>query len=258
MKASKLFSLTNRVVVITGGYGHLGRAMVEAVADAGAVTIIAGRDGFAAHDLAEAHPGGDIHFVEMDIASTASIREAFAEIHDVHGPVYGLVNNAYYGVGGSLDDMDDPSWAKGLEGAATATFTCIREALPHMEGGSIVNVASMYGMVAPHFEVYDAFPEALNPPNYGAGKAAVLQLTRYAAAWLAKRNIRVNALSPGAFPSPEVQENEAFIRNLETHIPLGRIGAPRELAGAVLFLLSQASSYMTGQNLVVDGGWTCW
>ncbi|EAY31998.1 bacilysin biosynthesis oxidoreductase BacC [Microscilla marina ATCC 23134] len=123
--------------------------------------------------------------------------------------------------------------------------------------GKIINVSSMYGMVAPDFSVYQN-NDFLNPPHYGAAKAGVLQITRYFAAYLGKDNILVNAITPGAFPSPAVQENQEFINSLSSKSPLGRIGKPEELQGAFVFLASNASSFMTGQNIVVDGGWTAW
>ena len=115
----------------------------------------------------------------------------------------------------------------------------------------------MYGIVSPNPVIYDGTDYA-NPVNYGAGKAALLQLTRFAAVHLAGKGVRVNAISPGPFPSPAVQRNTTFIKRLEEKVPLGRIGQPEELKGAVVFLASDAASYITGHNLVVDGGWTIW
>jgi gluconate 5-dehydrogenase len=116
----------------------------------------------------------------------------------------------------------------------------------------------MYGSVSPQPEVYRDAPQFHNPPAYGAAKAALLQLTRYSACHLAAHGIRVNSVSPGPFPAPAVQANEAFVEELTARVPLGRIGQPGELVGAVVFLLSDAASYVTGANLPVDGGWTAW
>jgi gluconate 5-dehydrogenase len=124
--------------------------------------------------------------------------------------------------------------------------------------GSIVNIASMYGIVSPDFRAYENDADLLNPPNYGAAKAGIIQLTRYYAVYFAKDDIRVNCVSPGAFPSYDIKKRQNFIKKLSDRIPIGRIGNPEELGGAVVFLSSEASSYITGQNLVVDGGWTAW
>ena len=115
---------------------------------------------------------------------------------------------------------------------------------------------AMYGIVAPDFSVYDESPRFLNPPHYGAAKAGVLQLTRYYASYLGKLNIQVNAVSPGPFPSNIVQENTTFIGQLAERTCLKRIGKPEELAGVFTFLSSDAANFITGQNFIVDGGWT--
>jgi NAD(P)-dependent dehydrogenase (short-subunit alcohol dehydrogenase family) len=114
----------------------------------------------------------------------------------------------------------------------------------------------MYGMVSPDFSVYEQSPDFLNPPHYGAAKAGVLQLTRYFAQYLGPKNIQVNAISPGPFPNAKTQEDKAFIKALAARTSLKRIGQPEDLMGSVVFLSSAASDFMTGQNLVVDGGWT--
>ena len=122
--------------------------------------------------------------------------------------------------------------------------------------GCIVNISSMYGIVSPDPANYKDAKKFANPPHYGAAKAGLIQLTRYAAVHLAKYNIRVNSISPGPFPGESVKKNSDFIKVLSKNLPLGRIGDPIELLGPVIFLLSSASSYITGENIVVDGGWT--
>jgi gluconate 5-dehydrogenase len=123
------------------------------------------------------------------------------------------------------------------------------------QGGSIINIASIYGMVADHPEIYGK-TGANSPASYFAGKGAVISLSK----WIAVNHkpVRCNSVSFGAFPSPQVQENKDFIKKLEELIPLGRIGQPKEVAGAVVFLASDEASYVTGSNLVVDGGFTAW
>ena len=173
-----------------------------------------------------------------------------------------LINNAaqYAGIGKKSEDLTDEDWEKCIDGIAGSTYKCIREVLPYMkEGGSIVNIASMYGIVSPYLAVYEAPCESsLIPVNYCAGKASVIQMTRYFGTYLINRGIRVNSISPGPFPSPKVQENKVFADRLREKNPSHRLGDPDDLRGAVLFLASDASKYVVGQNIQVDGGWTIW
>jgi gluconate 5-dehydrogenase len=129
--------------------------------------------------------------------------------------------------------------------------------MKRQNAGSIINIASMYGIVSPNPALYRG-TEFFNPANYGSGKAAIIQFSRYTACFFAKYGIRVNAISPGAFPNQKVQKDQIFLERLCEKVPLGRIGQPEELKGAVVFLASRAASYITGINLVVDGGWTAW
>jgi gluconate 5-dehydrogenase len=147
-----------------------------------------------------------------------------------------------------------------MDGTAGVTFRCTREVLPYFfenRKGNIVNIASMYGMVSPDPGMYGDSGQN-SPPTYGAGKAAVLQLTRYCAANLAEKNIRVNSITPGPFPDLNRSVEEGFLSRLKGKTMLKRTGSPEELTGALLLLASDASSYMTGSNIVVDGGWTAW
>ena len=158
-----------------------------------------------------------------------------------------------------LEDFDDETWAYGLDGTVGVTFRCIREAVPFFQkagGGTIVNIASMYGMIAPDHSIYGDTGNN-SPVTYGAGKAGVIQLTKYTASYLAKDNVRVNSITPGPFPKISTVD-PAFLKKLQSKTMLGRTGNPEELAGALILLCSDASSFMTGTNLVVDGGWTAW
>jgi gluconate 5-dehydrogenase len=123
--------------------------------------------------------------------------------------------------------------------------------------GNILNVSSMYGHVAPDYRLYEGNDYA-NPPSYGAAKAGVIQFTRYLSSFLSPHKVRVNCLSPGAFPHPPTQKDEEFMRRLGGKAPLGRIGRPEEIKGAIALLCTEAGSFMTGQNICVDGGWTTW
>ena len=255
-----LFDLSGRLVLITGGYGHLGRAAVGGLLAHGARVVVLARNEakFAAEFAAELATGR-LHFQECDVASTPSVQAAFRACREQHGLPQVLINNAVYSEGQQPDALTDAQFARGLDGSAGSVYRCLREVLPYLRenrGGAVINVASMYGMVAPDFTAYAEHPQFLNPPHYGAAKAAVIQLTKYFASYLGPENIRVNCISPGAFPSAAVQEQAGFVAELQRRSPLGRIGRPRELAGAFVFLSAAASDFITGHNLVVDGGWT--
>ena len=260
MNTLELFSLKGKTAIVTGGCGHLGRAMVAALADAGASVWVAGTN----HDKFLRVFGSDttLRFVKIDIMDSTSIREAFTKVAAEAGQIDVLINNAaqYAGIGKKSEELSDDDWVRCIEGIAGSTYKCIREVLPFMKaGGSIVNIASMYGIVSPYLAVYEPPCEAsLIPVNYSAGKASVIQMTRYFGTYLIDRKIRVNSISPGPFPSPKVQENKVFADRLREKNPSHRLGDPEDLKGAVLFLASDASKYVVGQNIQVDGGWTIW
>ena len=256
---NNLLNLTGKVALVTGGYGHLGTAITEGLAEAWAKVYVLGRS---QEKFKEAFKDSDISpdFQVCDIADTQSIKDAFASIETKEGKIDILVNNAFYSKGQKPEALTDEEWAFGIDGNLNSVYRCIREIIPYLKenGGSIINVSSMYGMVSPDFSIYDQSPAFLNPPHYGAAKAGVLQLTKYFACYLGKDNIRVNAVTPGPFPSPTVQQNEEFVQQLKKKNPLGRIGKPEDLKGAFVYLASDAAAFMTGQNLVIDGGWTSW
>ena len=260
MNTLELFSLKGKTAIVTGGCGHLGHAMVAALADAGASVWVAGTN----HDKFLRVFGSDttLRFVKIDIMDSTSIRKAFTAVAAEAGQIDVLINNAaqYAGIGKKSEDLSDDDWVRCIEGIAGSTYKCIREVLPFMKaGGSIVNIASMYGIVSPYLAVYEPPCEAsLIPVNYSAGKASVIQMTRYFGTYLIDRKIRVNSISPGPFPSPKVQENKVFADRLREKNPSHRLGDPEDLKGAVLFLASDASKYVVGQNIQVDGGWTIW
>ncbi|TMV52781.1 SDR family oxidoreductase [Paenibacillus mesophilus] len=253
----KLFSLEGKKAVVTGGNGYLGSVLSRAMADFGANVAVA--------DLETREQEHErMISIACDVSDTGSIRKLYQETAERFGGIDVLINCATYGAGygplGTVERMSDEDWHKGLDGAAGTVFRATREVIPYMEragGGSIVNFGSMYGIVSPDPSIYGD-SGANNPANYGAGKAAVIQFTRYCAAHLAAKGIRVNSVTPGPFPNPRVQQNDAFLQQLGKKTMLGRAGTAEEIAGAVVFLASGASSYMTGSNIVVDGGWTAW
>lgn len=255
------FNLQNKVILITGGYGHLGKAITESLVYHGAAVYVLGRD---KNKFSEAFKGNEnlgrrLHFEYCDIADTQSIKLSFKNINAATKKIDVLINNAFYSKGNSPELMTDDEWITGIDGTLNSVFKCIREILPYMtkeHSGKIINVSSMYGLVAPQFEIYDGFPALLNPPQYGAAKAGIIQLTKYYASYLGHHGINVNAVTPGPFPSQSVQLNTKFVEELIKKTCLNRFGTPEDLAGSFVFLASDASNFITGQNIIVDGGWT--
>jgi gluconate 5-dehydrogenase len=252
------FDLKDRIVLLTGGYGHLGSAIANSLLFHNATVIILGRDQEKFGKTFGPDRIDRLHFLECDIASTESITKAFAKVAEQFAKIDVLINNAFYSKGQSPETMTDEQWAYGVDGTLNSVFRCIRESIPYLKlsKGKIINVSSMYGMVAPDFSIYNDFPQFLNPPHYGAAKAGVIQLTKYYASYLGAHGICVNTVTPGPFPSKQVQYEEGFIENLKEKTMLKRIGQPEDLAGAFVFLASSMADFITGQNIVVDGGWT--
>jgi gluconate 5-dehydrogenase len=259
------FSLRGLGIALTGGGGHLGREMVLAIVRAGGTVAIVGRSREALERTAELAgeeaEGGAVVICAGDAGEEATFLRVVEELRSRRLRLDGWVNNAYDGDSSLLGDLDreavELTVGSGLVDPIVLCDLAGRE-MVEQGGGSIVNVASMYGLVSPRPDVYANAPELHNPPAYGAAKAGLLQFTRYAAAHWARDGVRVNALVPGAFPGPEAQRRAGFVAALEANIPMGRIGQPGEVGGALVFLLAAASSYMTGQQLVLDGGWTIW
>ena len=261
------FSMEGKNVIFTGGSGNLGRVLVKALLEYGArVAVPDRRDGFDESYKAYRESGALV-FLEADLSQADGVKSAFAEINRIFGKIDVLVNCAAYGGGAGglsseyrLDKIPDETFLQGFDGTMGVIFRCTREIIPYFDqngGGNIVNFGSMYGMIAPDFDIYgDSIP--WSPPHYGAGKAGVLQYTRYCASALARRGIRVNSLTPGPFPNITPQSDMAFIERLSAKTILNRTGKAEELVGALLLLCSDASSFMTGSNIVVDGGMTQW
>ncbi|MEX0771173.1 MAG: SDR family oxidoreductase [Balneolaceae bacterium] len=255
------FDLTDKVVAITGGYGYLGKGMTESLLYHGAAVYVLGRNPDK-HKKAfeEIEKGRDrLFFEHCDISKTDSIKQAFEAVESRSGGFDVLINNAFYLSGQDPLTMSDEEWEHGIDGTLNSVFRCIREGIPYLKKSPaprIINVSSMYGVEPPDLKVYKGFEEMLNPPHYGTAKAGVIHLSRYYATCLGEDGITVNTVSPGPYPPETVQQKKEFIRNLEEKTILKRIGKPEDLAGAFVFLASDASNYITGQNIIVDGGWT--
>ena len=260
-----LFSMEGKVVVITGGAGHLGSAIVEGLLDFGATVVVADIADKKADEIVKNGRHYDkLYSFPSDISKTEEIKKLFKETKRIAGKIDVLINCCVYGggfgAGSQIEFMEDDVWANGLDGAVGTAFRCTREVIPYMVeagGGSIVNFGSMYGLVSPDFRIYGDNPNK-NAPCYGSGKAAVIQFTKYSASQLAEKNIRVNSICPGPCPSPKNQADKAFVQKLADKTMMGRIGKPVDMVGPVLLLASDASAFMTGANISVDGGWTAW
>lgn len=260
----QLFSLQGRSALVVGGAGWLGSQISEALAELGARVIVASRDKARSQSfvtaLAERFPR-DHRALPVDVTEPATIRTLFADVASITGGDLDiLVNCGWSGRKNTFDSISDEDWDHDIEVSLNGVFRTVKAAVPLLEKrkGVILSVTSMYGHVAPDYRLYDS-DEIANPPSYGAAKAGVLQLTRYLASFLSPRGIRVNALSPGAFPFEATQERYPdFMARLGGKNPLGRVGVPHEVKGAAALLCSDASSYITGQCICVDGGWTSW
>jgi gluconate 5-dehydrogenase len=259
----QLFDLTGKIALITGGSGHLGSAFSATLAELGAHVLIGARDAAKAAPLAESlrSSGLTADPFAIGIGDAVASQEAVNQIIGRHGRIDILINNAYAFLEKRIDEISDEEINKTLEIGLTGTFRLSQQVAEQMKktgGGSIINIASMYGMVGSYPDVYKGTPACISP-SYHMAKGGLIQLTRYLAVYWAEHGIRVNAISPGAFPKEAVREKlPEFLGRLEDRIPMKRIGRPEELKGAIALLASQAGSYITGQNLVVDGGWTAW
>ncbi|GIQ69990.1 gluconate 5-dehydrogenase [Xylanibacillus composti] len=260
----QLFSLHGKVALVTGGAGHLGTEICHALLELGAKVVIASRNldnsQKKCKEIQEIFQGTvDIEAIELELTNKRQIQETARRMEEQYGGLDILVNNAWSGKKNSFESITDEDWDYDIEMSLNSVFRMVKATLPGLKEkkGVVLNITSMYGHVAPDYRIYDGIQFA-NPPSYGAAKAGVIQFTKYLASFLSPYGIRVNCLSPGPFPTSETQKNQDFISNLSAKNPLNRIGQPHEIKGAVALLCSDASSYMTGQNICVDGGWTSW
>jgi len=261
---SNIFDLTGKTAIVTGGYGHLGSAMVEILSEFGASVIVAGRSEEKYLKRFGKLDEGKISFRQLDITSSSSINELVVSVSEQYKQIDIVINNASSSAGNSQDFISDEDWSFTLDNSLGSYYKLIRAVLPIMKqqrSGKIINISSMYGMVSPDFSIYkgEQCEKYLNPPHYGAAKAGIIQLTKYYAVYLGAFNIQVNAISPGPFPKEGIQhENAEFVNRLKKKNPSGRIGHPDDIKGAIALLSSSASNFITGQNIAIDGGWTAW
>ncbi len=262
------FSLSGCNALITGGAGHLGRAICRSLGEAGASVFVGGRNQEALHAWCEtlSREGIRAEPLAFDLLDPAATKSACKRLCERVDHLDILINNAHSGRPGTLAQAGQADFDQAQRLAMSGPQQLIQCLMPLLKqaagrrpgGASIINIASMYASVSPDPAIYGD-SGMNNPPWYGAAKAGMLQLSRYLAVHLAADGIRVNAVSPGPFPPASIAEDMPdFHAALCAKTPLGRIGAPEDLAGPVLFLASSGSAYVTGINLPVDGGWTAW
>jgi NAD(P)-dependent dehydrogenase (short-subunit alcohol dehydrogenase family) len=263
--ATDPFDLTGRVVVVTGGLGQLGRQFTSAVAARGARAVA----------LDSAQPGGapvapGVRVVQADVRRRDALEGALAAIRAEIGVPYALINGAAIdsppdapaGENGPFETYPLESWNRVMDVNVTGLMLCCQvfgAAMAEAGRGSIVNISSIYGLVSPDQRIYAYRAETgapfVKPVAYSASKSALLNLSRYLATYWAPRGVRVNTLTLAGVAS---NQDPRFVEGYCARIPVGRMARPDEYNGAVVFLCSDASAYMTGANLVMDGGWTAW
>jgi len=270
-----IFSLEGKTAVLTGASGFLGRTFAEALLANGARVVALGRSERLEPEVrkwAGQFGNGRIRSLRVDMYDLRALGECLDKIASDEERVDILVNNAHelgpktgFNVpDGSLEEGSYDQWMRNLTGGvywAALSVQKIGKRMREAHRGSIINISTMYAVVAPSPQLY-AGTKFMNPPGYSASKAAMLSFTRYIAAFWGPHGIRANAILPGPFSNTEdvgpnaVNADDPFVERLKARTCLGRTGKPHELAGALVFLASDASSYMTGQGLLVDGGWT--
>lgn len=257
----ELFDLTGKRALVTGASGYLGGAMARALAEAGATVVVSSRQLSRAGAVVATLPasGGVSHqAVQLDHMDEVSIEDGFDRAVQAVGGLEVLVNNGHEPLASDWTDVTGQQFTRQLANA-TGYFLLARRMHGHAVGrgvrASVIMLGSMYGLVGSYPNAYEGIGPA-SPAAYHALKGGIVHLTRHLAVYWGRDGVRVNCLSPGPFPSPGAPAE--MVRRLRDRSPMKRMGMPHELKGAVAFLASDASSYMTGQNLVIDGGWTAW
>ncbi len=243
-------NLDGKIILVTGGSGLLGRAMLDHIRKNGGIAI--NGDISAADDIEQ-------HSLRLDVTDSASIQSSVDQIVNQFGRIDGLVNNAYPRTkdwGNKFEDVSLESWRKNVDLQMNRVFEITQVVLKKMTElktkGSIVMIASIYGVVGNDFTVYEG-TNLTSPAAYSAIKGGIVNFTRYLASYYGPQQIRINCVSPGGIFN---HQPEAFVKNYEHKVPLKRMGKPEDIAPSVSFLLSNEAAYITGHNIMVDGGWS--
>jgi len=253
----KLFGLDGKKVLVTGALGQLGKVMCQGFLDAGSIVI--GTD--LNLDQKKFIKDNNISYYYLDITSKDSVQKLFNELYKNNVLIDVLINNAGVSTFESFEDRSEKSFDWVTDVNLKGTFFCIQEYVKNQKeiekSGNIINIASVYGIISSDPMIYKE-GDRKNSEIYGATKAGIIQMTKYFAVHLAHCGIRVNAISPGGIYNPENPQSKYFINEYSKRNPMGRMGKSNELLGALFYFASGTSSYVTGHNLVVDGGMSCW
>ena len=250
--------LKNKIAVVTGGLGLLGKEITKALAQAGAkVVVIDIQEKQKKSFLKQYYKYGKVFYENIDITDLDKIDSKLEALASKYGYIDIFVNNAYPRTsdwGNKVEDLKLDSWRKNIDMHLNSYSWISRKMclLMKEKGGSVINFGSIYGVIGPDFSVYHGTNMTM-PMAYSAIKGGIISLTRYLAVYFGKYNIRVNSISPGGVFS---NQNKIFVEKYSNKTPLKRMANPEEVASVVLFLASDLSSYITGSNIAVDGGWT--
>jgi NAD(P)-dependent dehydrogenase (short-subunit alcohol dehydrogenase family) len=252
-----LFGLENKVILVTGATGQLGFKVCQAFEKTG--TIIYGTDKIVNEE--KVVHSMKVKYFEMDITDKPSIIRGMDQIDSECGRLDVLINNAGVSCFEPFEDRPEESFDWVMDVNLKGTFFCIQEYVKKVKEkkheGSIINIGSIYGLISPDYRIYTDCKRQ-NSEIYGATKAGIIQMTKYFAVHLARYGIRVNSVSPGGIFNPELPQGEDFVKNYSYRCPMGRMAKCEEIIGGILYFASSAAAYTTGQNLVIDGGMSCW
>jgi len=262
-KAEKIFNLSNEVVLVTGAVGQLGSSIVNGLLDNNAKVIATDTTIESLEKSANRWNWNQetVILKECNITKREEITAAIEKGSNTYGYVSALVANAGVSVFEPYLERTEESIDWVMDVNIKGTLLCIQEFLKHRKNqggeGNIVNIGSHYGVVSPDPRIYTDC-ERKNSEIYGATKSGILQMTKYFAVHAAEHKVRVNAVSPGGIRNSDSPQGEDFQKNYSYRCPMGRMAETHEMIGAILFLLSPAASYINGQNIIIDGGTTCW
>jgi NAD(P)-dependent dehydrogenase (short-subunit alcohol dehydrogenase family) len=253
------FDLSGKVAIVTGAGGYLGAQICQGLGDAGAFIVIACRNNDKAQSVRTALEMKRIESITvgLDVTDEISVRGALEKVFSRYGRIDILVNNAGVATNRMVEELDLLEWNRVVAVNLTGTFLCSKifcEPMLSQRRGSVINVSSIYGVVAPDQRIYGDTGRN-SSLVYAATKAGIIQMTRYLAVYWADKGVRVNCISPGGILRNQEPD---FVNRYSSRVPMNRMASLKDIPGAVVFLASDASSYITGQNIVIDGGLTSW